>query len=116
MDYILQGLTMALSFTNGVTIILSLHSFFKATQKVGIRLNQPTQRVVLATQGGQLVTQQIIVPQGFQGGAFNIKRLKVIPVSTQQKGKFVVIECYAIIHGVLFSRINTTTTNCHNAK
>lgn len=57
----------------------------KATQKVGIRLNQPTQRVVLATQGGQLVTQQIIVPQGFQGGAFNIKRLKVIPVSTQQK-------------------------------
>ncbi|XP_062544809.1 nuclear factor related to kappa-B-binding protein isoform X2 [Armigeres subalbatus] len=58
----------------------------KATQKVGIRLNQPTQRVVLATQGGQLVTQQIIVPQGFQGGAFNIKRLKVIPVNNQQKG------------------------------
>lgn len=53
-----------------------------------------TQRVVLASpgQGGQLVAQQILLPQGFQGGTINIKTLqglKVIPLSAQQgKGKY----------------------------
>lgn len=46
------------------------------------------QRVVLASQGqgGQIVTQQILLPAGFQGTAINIKALqgvKVIPISTQ---------------------------------
>ncbi|XP_055594036.1 nuclear factor related to kappa-B-binding protein [Uranotaenia lowii] len=61
----------------------------KSTSEVDIRVNQQPQRVVLATQGRQLVTQQIIVPPGFQGGAFNIKRLKVIPVNSQQKGSII---------------------------
>lgn len=83
----------------------------KATQKVGIRLNQPTQRVVLATQGGQLVTQQIIVPQGFQGGAFNIKRLKVIPVNNQQKaGSILRPQVIATQNKPAVSTISTATT------
>ncbi|XP_065082462.1 nuclear factor related to kappa-B-binding protein [Ochlerotatus camptorhynchus] len=82
----------------------------KATQKVGIRLNQPTQRVVLATQGGQLVTQQIIVPQGFQGGAFNIKRLKVIPVNSQQKGSILRPQVVTTQQKPASSSINTATT------
>lgn len=49
------------------------------------------QRVVLTSQGqsGQLLTQQILLPPGFQGGAINIKTLqglKVIPIAQQGKG------------------------------
>jgi hypothetical protein len=47
---------------------------------------------MLATQGqgGQLVTQQILLPPGFQGGSINIKTLqglKVIPINQQGKGE-----------------------------
>ncbi|XP_052863910.1 uncharacterized protein LOC128270541 [Anopheles cruzii] len=44
------------------------------------------QRVLLATSSGQLLTQPIVLPSGFQTtGPINIKRLKVIPVSKQSK-------------------------------
>ncbi|XP_055630611.1 uncharacterized protein LOC129771214 isoform X2 [Toxorhynchites rutilus septentrionalis] len=56
----------------------------KTASRVGIRLNQNMQRVVIAAHRGQLVTQQILVPQSFQGGALNIKRLKVIPFNNPQ--------------------------------
>ncbi|XP_058836672.1 uncharacterized protein LOC131693122 isoform X2 [Topomyia yanbarensis] len=58
----------------------------ETVSKVGIRMNQQMQRVVLASQGRHIVTQQIIVPSTFQTGPFNIKHLKVIPVNSQQKG------------------------------
>jgi hypothetical protein len=53
---------------------------------------QQQQRVMLATQGqgGQLVTQQILLPPGFQGGSINIKTLqglKVIPITQQTKSE-----------------------------
>ncbi|XP_044726842.1 nuclear factor related to kappa-B-binding protein [Chrysoperla carnea] len=67
------------------TVLLSTQS---STQD-GNTTSLPTQRVVLASQGqgGQLVAQQILLPQGFQGGTINIKTLqglKVIPLAAQQ--------------------------------
>lgn len=66
------------------------------TNQMRLQTSSPsnTQRVVLASssQGGQIVAQQILLPAGFQGAAFNIKALqgvKVIPIAQAQhvKGK-----------------------------
>lgn len=48
-------------------------------------------RVVLASQNqGQIITQQILLPVGFQGAPFNIKALqglKVVPIAQQGRGR-----------------------------
>ena len=51
-------------------------------------MNPQSQRVVLATPSGQFMPQQIIIPSNYQtGGQFNLKRLKIIPIS-QAKGAY----------------------------
>lgn len=44
-------------------------------------VNAPRLLVATPGQSGQFVTQQIILPSGFQGNALNLKGLKVIPLS-----------------------------------
>ncbi|XP_053687977.1 nuclear factor related to kappa-B-binding protein isoform X2 [Sabethes cyaneus] len=83
----------------------------KMVPKVGVRLNQQTQRLILSTQSGQLVTQQILMPSGFQAGSFNIKRLKVIPVNNQPKGMIIRAPCTATSSKSTVSSVSTFATN-----
>ncbi|XP_058056247.1 nuclear factor related to kappa-B-binding protein [Anopheles bellator] len=64
----------------------STGSNVKVLETSSPQINQQLQRVLLATPSGQLLTQPIVLPSGFQTtGPINIKRLKVIPVSKQSK-------------------------------
>lgn len=63
----------------------------QAVRLQGTAAGSSAHRVVLASQNqGQIITQQILLPVGFQGTPFNIKALqglKVVPITQQGRGE-----------------------------